>query len=147
MVKTKNEYQQLIHIYVARSKAMRKKHGYGTPEHRASIVGINKKLKTWRSQIWALNKREAKLKELYKNVTEFIGFPPTSSLEAKYIYIKWGMEHGLRGTYLGRYIQVKNLKGVSEMRKRFTLSFAKYPERRELYQRFKLFIKDKQEVI
>lgn len=143
MRRTKNYYQQLISIYGKRRDEIKER--YGGRSGRTTV--ITNRIKWWRQAITRVEARTARVKELYSHVTEFLGESPRTSIEGRQLYYKWGLENRIKGVDLASYIGFRGHDTAGRLRKRFTLSFATKPANRELYQRFKLFLRDKEEVV
>lgn len=146
MARNKNHYQILISIYVNKRERYKERLGSTSEEYLKKRNTINKKLKTWRNLLSRVSKRDEKTKLIYTAVGEFLGNPPETSREGKGIFVKYAMENQLEGAFIGPYIKCTSPKLIYRARLSFTRSFKKYPENKELYHRFKLFMKDKQEV-
>jgi len=142
-----SQYRSLANSYKARSLAYREKYGDSSPQYLAArdkAYNFNKAVKRAQN----LNNRIA---ELAEDIKEFMGEdvkrtkdPKTKEGKAaKGIFIKYGMQNGIKGLFLGNYIGLKGNWSASRYRIRFTKSFSKNNYNREMYYRFLEFKKRK----
>lgn len=85
---------------------------------------------------------------LEKAIIEYIGVSPkvnaktTLGGKARRLYYKWGIEHGINGMYLRKYVSDPRPESPSQIRRRFNRSFENNPGNLELWHRFKQYIED-----
>lgn len=145
MARDKNYYQRQINKYVNKREKYKSLLGEKSPDYLAKRVLITKKLRGWRECLRKISKRHDSAIRIYNGVEEFLGQKPYSSEEGRALFIKWGMEHHLEGAFLANFIHHSNPSLVYRIRSNFTKSFQKHRENKELWDRFRLFMRDREE--
>lgn len=141
------QYQKIIHEYNKRRAIYKEKYGRESLQYTrlsAKVYNYNKAVK----RIKNINDR---IKKLSNDIYEFMGQdiqrtkdPKTKEGKAaKGIFLKYGMQNGLYGVDLGKYIGIKGDWSAARYRIRFTKSFSTNNYNKQTYHSFLKFIKRK----
>lgn len=137
---SKNQYQSMIHTYLQRKEQLKKKDKI---KYADNIKMLSKKIKTWKLQVYRLQKRHDIIKGLMKSVNYFFGVDIRLRKKdrkhnlARNVFYKYGMENRLRGAWLCLELGRTRFKTTSECRMKFTKSFKTKPENKQAYIDFK----------
>ena len=145
---SKNRYQQCIHMYLKRRDGYKEKYGVRSERYLELSKGINRKLSSYRRAIKRIEARDLIIKNLADKIYEFCGVSVWLSINkkddnvevAKNLFVKWGMENGIQGILLNRYIGGKGSWTASRRRMKFTKSFLFNANNKEMWMRFKVFM-------
>jgi hypothetical protein len=144
----KKHYQSLIWKYEKRRQAVRDKYKRGTPEYRKGTKQLTIKISRWKQQIRRIDARTDIASKIYLRINEFFetdiriyNGSPTHALAIKCFY-KYGIEFGLSGRFLGKFLNRKSLNMGSELRLRLTRSFKTNPDNRNIYHKLKSYINE-----
>lgn len=142
--------QKKIHEYTIRREKCRQKYSYLHP----SYISLDGQIRYLRQRKRKLISYREVLKFVYNSIEEFIGFPPSpgnhgSNKEkniARNIFYKYCMEHGIAGSEVSAYIGLKDRDTAARRRRKFTRSFSTNEYNKEIWDRFLLFIRDKEKI-
>lgn len=126
--KTKNDYQQILHIYLKRRQKLQQK-----------IDQCRKALKI-------INKYEDRLRTINEHVKQFTGVSVWQAkackkpdvVQAKNIFYREALESGISGSYIAKFCGLKNPRCVTVQRRRFI----RKPETKQLWRRWKSYISE-----
>lgn len=107
-----------------------------------SIVKLNKTLHSLRITLRSRKTTQLKMEIFNKKIREYFGMSiknnlckdRKTSLARKFFY-RWGLEAGIKGTFLRGFVGNKNIHCPSESR----LSLIRNKEQNELYKRFLIY--------
>jgi len=140
-MKSRAYYQRSIWKYEQRRKVLKGVYGR-TSEYGKRVKHITKKISTWKREIRRIDERVKKIPEIYKAVKDFFGIDiRVKGTTKKYsiaisCYYKYGMENGISGADLARYIGRVGLKQPSFQRLKFTRSFKTNQSNKQIYHNF-----------
>lgn len=154
--KERNKLKMRIFEYNKRRTAMKNKKPKRTDilsvkTHERRLENYATKIATWRRTIRRLDRRSNAIIALANHIAYFTAYNVKGSgskkgsmgiEQAKGLFCKWGMENGIPGISLSEYMGHKDNEMASRIRMRFTKSFQKKPENKELWDRFKLYYDD-----
>lgn len=147
---TKNGYQKALFIYLKRKEDYKLKYGATSVKYKSLACKLNSKIDTYRKAIRIIERRHIKIISIADEVTNFIGKSPLKSAEnkdplimiAKFLFIRYAIESGIQGSYLTSYLGYKRSKTPCMLRMEFIRSFDTNPKNKEMWHRFKDFIKN-----
>jgi hypothetical protein len=144
---TKAEYQKWIWEYERRREELRKKYKINDPEYLAKSKVLQRKLDSWKQAVKLIEQRRNKIRALGNAVATFTGFNVRScggqkplSEQAKLaraLFYKYGLENRIMAYFLRGYTGDKDKGTPDSCRRRFTQSFSKDHQNKELWLRFK----------
>jgi hypothetical protein len=110
---------------------------------------IKKSIRRWKRAIMAIDKRSNQVIAIGNHLCYFTGINVKGSAAnmeerfriARGIFYKYCLEHNIHGTVVSDYVG-SHQNTAAKGRINFTNSFQKHPEKRELYNRFKLYMED-----
>jgi hypothetical protein len=136
--------------YTAKRERFAKLYGKGSPAYRLRVVKINYKLKIWRKQVRAMEKREEKLKQLDISLAEFSGFrikkgitskiPRARKLLYKRLFARYAVESGCMGKEVSFYMGYVTGDRAAKLRKDFIRLANTDPTYKDTWERFKKYI-------
>lgn len=138
--------------YKKRIEEKKKKYGRWYPGARR----MNSKITTWKQHIKRIERRDLEMRKLDNYLKEFLGFSVKDTCEknslkqphelrlARKIFYKYGLENGLRGNWLARYVGAKDKATPSRGRLEFTRSFKTNRGNKEMWERFKSYLSENQ---
>lgn len=138
---------QHIWTYQNRRKEYKIKYGATSQTYKKLSKGITLAVWNMNRKVRRIDIQANKLKELKAKITEFIGISPDDRNGgaqfqlARKLYYRYGLEEGIGGRYLRVYIGDTNSRKPGQLRLKFIRSFQKKPENREMWYRFKEFMK------
>ncbi len=143
---SKKEYVAWLATYIKRREETKKK-------HQEILLRQAARIKFYRHKLETIEERENKLEEIVKIVYEFTGckfwkFKQGRNKKiglARRLYYKVSLERGFTAKHINEYIGLKNKTLPCIMRREFTASFSTNRENLETWNRFKQFMKEKQE--
>jgi hypothetical protein len=150
MARTKNEYRHLIDIYEQRRADVEKQLKEATQAYIERRRRMSLKIKVWKRAIRRIEHREKRVRDLANSVRDFTGigvrysFPSVGRkmVEARGLFYKYGLESGLRAKDLAAYTGCKGVGTPSRCRRTFTRNMVSSPKLRDLWDRFKIYMKD-----
>lgn len=150
MARTKNEYRHLIDIYEKRRSELEQQLKEATKVYIDRRRKMSVKIKVWKRAIRRIEYREERVRNLALSVREFTGigvrysFPSVGRkvVEARGLFYKYGLESGLRAKDLAAYTGCKGVGTPSRCRRTFTRNMVNSPKLRDLWDRFKIYMKD-----
>jgi len=144
---TKNQLQRHIREYTVRREKFRLIYGSKGEAYREKIKPYRAKLQAWRAMLNRIQLREDKIKHLDVMIMDFMGTPSLRNsgrgtkdknlLLARKIFYKYGMENGIKGSHLEKYIGVRGSWSAGRARMQFTRSFPFNNENKDTWYRFK----------
>lgn len=150
MKTTRKEYITKIWMYKQRRAYY--KLNYTGDEPYSNTYGYKKlsmKISQWTKEIKRLDKRNEKIKRLLKSVNNYfdvdikIKSAQKEVILAKKIYFKIGIESGICGTHLSRYLGKTYINEATYNRRTLTESFKTNPENKKAFHDFKNYLKEK----
>lgn len=155
---TRKNCQTALWIYEQRRERYRTsyKGPFGRPatkeQFRRTMRKIANKIGSLKRQISIIDRRQNTIIALGNQVAYFIGVNVKNigdtaeerGKKAKCLFSKYGMEHGITGSYLSAYMGVPP-KRASIIRQAFTRSFERNPENRTMYNNFVQYMKEEAE--
>lgn len=126
---SKNRYQQHIVEYLKRRNHLRKQ-----------VETINRKMRTWRAAIKRIEERREALLDVVATIEAFSGCSVKTNKQAQLLLFKYGIEQGLRGSDIARYLHIARLTLPSEQRLKFTRSFLSIPGNYQLWCAFRQWL-------
>lgn len=160
----KNRYEQALWTYLKRREDLRKQYGEKwrkNPEYSKRVMLMSRRIDSIKGQIKRIERRNETINQIGWAVQEFLCIPSYPSNKAhksrlhfsikrhekefeiaRQILYKYGMENGIQGVFISAYVGAKDPCTASRGRLSFTRSFVSKPENRELWHRFKNFIKE-----
>lgn len=148
LCRTKNNYQQRLHVYNERREEARKKYG-GTPEYAKRVEKINSMIWRCNRALKNIEKYEEKLREINSQVREFLGVSVYMVgncgsnrvlNDAKNVFHRHCMENRIPCSYIAKFCGLKKPETPAVQRKAFIRSFATNTHNRELWYRWKEFL-------
>ena len=141
-MKTKNHYQRYIAEYLKRRERYKQRHGH-------TSITIQTKIDNWRQCLRRIERRERLLAQYDAIVKSYMEVSVKNSAnyrtgiyaKARCLFYKYCMENGVRASDIARYCGCMDIRTPSVRRLKFTRSFATNSENKELWHRFKQFIK------
>jgi hypothetical protein len=157
---SKAQYNQAIHVYKKRREKLREKYGIISLtkkrpiEYKKAVYNLECKIRTWKKAIKRIERYNGRVYNINKAISGFMGINIRETrrwsnnpdvLIARGIFAKYCLESGIPGPYLRAYLgtsinrKTKNFNRSSyetDIRRRFTRTFASNPKNKELYHRF-----------
>lgn len=151
--------QMNIAEYERRRQKVKEKYGR-TSEYKQRVKKIQTKIGGWNRDIKRIDERNNKIRAIGNALSTFIGYNvkdmggedssyggfitntlmQTANLAAC-IFSKYGMENGIAGNFLSEYMNRPSVT-ASRLRLSFTRSWTKDPTKKDMYLRFKEYIKN-----
>lgn len=150
ILSSKNTYQSSISTYKQRRRDYRKKHGSDSEIFKKLSSHAKGRIEALRRNIKLIERRNKIIKTVDDSVFEFIGVSAKNSVGkkdidttlAKNLFVRYCIERGIVASQLAEFIGLKNSADVSRYRLSFIRSFKTNPENREMWYRFKDFVKE-----
>lgn len=141
-MKDRAYYQRSIWKYEKRREQIRKRYGgYRKKGYAQAVKKIRRRLNSYRKQIKSIDARNKKIKELVDKINNFFEVNIKSKQKtlllslARSCYYKYGMEHGVDGSFLSVHIGRSRIT-AHKQRTRFTRSFKTNKKNKEQYHNF-----------
>lgn len=145
---SKNKYQHHIHVYISRRKAYKATNPIKDDFYYAKLKALDQKIRTWKKAIRAIEKKEEKADIIIKLVEDFTGVNVKfqkginrNKVLARRMYYKYGIENGVDGVALSRYIGQVNQKTGSTNRKKLNSLFKTNDNIKVYYHEFLNYVK------
>lgn len=112
---------------------------------------LTKRISQWTKEIKRLDVRNEKISNIEKAIRYYFDVDIKSYstkkevVLARKIYFKYGLEEGIRGTHLSRFIGRVSTETARHNRTTLTESFKTIPENKEAFYNFKKYLKNKNE--
>lgn len=135
-------------MYMKRMENLKNEYSESSPFYKARLEALRYKIRIWKKAIQRIEAKELQINDLVDKIEAFFGFSLRNTansqtkevVTAKKIFSKYGMENGIKGRTLSRYLGYVDEDTASKFRKQFTRSFIEHPENKELFNRFKNYV-------
>ena len=138
----RGDYYKKIWQYEKRRSDIRKKYGSRLSVGYAQrVMMITRKINQWKLQIKRIDKRNKKIESIQNSINSYFCVNIRDKIKSKThslarnCYYKYGMEHGIEGSKLSRFIG-RSLLSAHKQRTRFTRSFKTNNENKQQYHNF-----------
>jgi len=130
-MKTKNDYQKYIHVYVKRREEYKIKGRNFKP--------LTTKIAGWKKQIKRIEVKESIMKTVDTQITVFLGLSPkTGETIPRRFFYRWCLENGVNSLYIRQYLGITSKTIISRGR----MNLIRNKKQNELYKRFLKYIED-----
>lgn len=138
----KNKAAKKIWQYQKRRNEVKKQLGRGNSNYNERVKVLKTGILRYRKRIKVIDDQVAKMQIIDEGVEDFVGISPREKGKknnneiARKLFYTWGLENGVRSTYLVDYIESTYRKGPTIIRMRFKRSFKDKPENKQLWRNF-----------
>ncbi len=141
---TKSNYKKWVWEYERRRENLRSSYA-------KSRRHLTYKISSWKRQIRRIEEREKKIKHIYLYVNSFFDIDIKNINQGEVynlainVFYKYGMESGIQGSFLARFLNRKALYRAAVKRRMFTQSFKTSQANKETYHNFINYINNASE--